>query len=73
MRKLERRANLIVSLGRAESHHDIFKVKNRFEPRPEQDGNIQRRQGTLSNDNGMNKFYGNVLSVGGVGTASECE
>ena len=58
-------------LRRPESHHDVFGMKNGFQPRPEHDGNIQRGKRPLAHDHGMNKLYGNVLRIGGVGATSE--
>src|SRR5580658_7421098 len=72
-RKLERRSNLLVSARRPESHHDVFGMKNGFEPRPKQHRNIERRQRALSDNYGMNKLDRDMLRVGCVGTASEGE
>src|SRR5271154_958584 len=73
MGELESGADLIVALRRSESHHDIFRMKNRFQPGPEKDGKIQCGKRAFPNDYRMNKFDRNMLSVGRVGTASECK
>ena len=69
--KLESGSNFIVSLWRPKSHHDIFGMKNRFEPGPELERNIKRWKRPLSDDHGMNKFNRDMLSISGVGAASE--
>src|SRR5579863_8327534 len=66
-------ADFIVALRWAESHHNIFGMQDGFEPGPEHDGNIQRGKSALAHDYGMNKFYRDMLRVGRVRTAAECE
>jgi hypothetical protein len=51
---------------RTESHDDIGRLNNRFEPGPEQNGNVESRQGTLSDDHRVNEFHRDVLGVGSV-------
>src|ERR1700729_2842450 len=63
--------DLIVALRRAESHDDVFGTKYRFQPGPEKQGKIQRGKRALSDNYGMNKFDGDVLGIGRVGTASK--
>src|SRR5580704_9943022 len=65
--------DLIVALRRAESHDDVFGIKYGFQPGPEKHGKIQRRKRALSDNYGMNKFDGDVLGIGRVGTASKGE
>src|SRR3984885_9459535 len=65
--------DLIVALRRPESHDDVFGTKYRFQPGPEKHGKIQRGKGALSDNYGMNKFDGDVLGIGCVGTASKGE
>ena len=69
--KVERGTNFIVSIRRAESHDNIFGMKNGFQPRTELHGDIERRKRPLSDDHGMNKLDRDMLRVGGIGTASE--
>ena len=71
LRKVESGADLIVSFRRTESHHDIFGMKNRFQPGPEEHGKIECRKCALADDHWMNKFHGDMLGIGGVGTAPE--
>ena len=48
-------------------------MKNRFQPRTEKHGEIERRKSALADDHGMNEFDGDMLRIGGVGAASEGE
>src|SRR6202167_6001600 len=66
-RCIESGPDLRVTFGRAESHNDIVGADNRFEPRPKKNGKIERREGTLANDNRMNELDGNVLRIRGIG------
>src|SRR6202044_4291592 len=73
MCKLQCGSNFVVSFRRSKPHHNIFGMKNRFQPGPELNRNIQRRQRTFANDHGMNELDRNMLGISGVGTASECK
>ena len=46
-------------------------MKNRFQPGPKQNGEIQRGKRTLPHDYGMDKFDRDMLRVGCIRTASE--
>ena len=68
---LQRRPDLRIAFGRTESHHDVFGMKDGFEPGTEQDRQIQSGQGALAHDHGMNEFHRDVLGIGGVRPAPE--
>jgi len=69
--KLKSGVDLLVALGRPESHDDIFRMENRFQPGAEEDGKIERGERAFPHDYRMNKFDGDMLGVGCVGTAPE--
>src|ERR1700678_2500914 len=66
-------AKVIALRSRAKSHHDIFGPQNRVEPRPIEDGKIQGRKRTFSDNYGMHELDRDVLRVRGVGTLTEGE
>ena len=73
VRPVKCRPDFGVAFRRAESHDDVFGMKNGFQPGPEQDRKIERGQRALAHDDGMNKFHRNVLRVGGIRPAPEGE
>ncbi len=59
--------------GGPKSHNDVFGTKNGFHPGTEEDGEIKGGEGALSYDHRVHKFDRNMLRIGGIGAASECE
>ena len=55
--QLQRRPDFRIAFGRAESHDDVFGMKNGFEPGTEQDRQIQCGKRALAHDHGMNEFH----------------
>ena len=68
---LQRGPDFGIAFGRTESHHDVFGMKNGFEPGTKQNRQIQRGQRALADDHGMNEFHRDVLRIGGVRAAPE--
>src|SRR5580704_1873157 len=73
LRLLKRGPHFGVSFGRTESHDAIFAAKNRLQPWPKLNREIESRQGALANDHGMNKFHRHMLRVRSIGTTSESQ
>jgi len=67
----QRRFNLGIALGRAEAHHDVLGPKNCLQPRAKAEREIERGKGPFTGDDGMNELHGNMLRIGGAGTAPE--
>src|SRR4029077_16934137 len=72
-RGFERRPDFRIAFRGAESHNEISGSEYRIEPGTKLDGQIERRQGTFANDDGVNEFDRDVLRVGGVRSAPKCE
>ena len=56
-----------------QTHHDVVGSDDRFEPRPELHGQIERRKSSLANDHRMDEFDGHMLRVGGISAVAESE
>src|SRR5665213_1156878 len=67
----ERFRDFRIAFGRAESHYDVFRLKNRIEPGTKEKRKIERGQGTLADDDRMDELYRDVLGVGCVRASSK--
>ena len=73
VRAFEHAYDFRIALGRPEAHHDVVRVEHGVDPRSESQAQIHRRQRALSDDDGMNELYRDVLRVGRVSASSECQ
>src|SRR5277367_316503 len=62
-RRTQSSPNFRISLRRAESHDDVVRTYDRFQPRPEVNGKIQGGKRALAHDYGMNELDRDVLRV----------
>src|SRR5271156_2966196 len=71
LRFLERGPNFGIAFGRTEPHDDVLRTKNRLQPGPKQNREVEGRQGALSHDHGMNELDRHMLRIRGIRTATK--
>src|ERR1700749_1655127 len=63
----------MIAVGWTKAHDDVFGAADGFEPWLHQCGEIESGKGALTDDDGMHEFDGDVLGIGGTGSAAKWE
>src|SRR5471032_621321 len=73
VRGSERIRDFRIAFWRSESHHDVFRLKDRVHPGTKEKREIERGQCALTDDNRMDEFDRDVLRIGSVRASPKCQ
>src|SRR5262249_2537077 len=71
--KVEGSADLRVSIGGTESHHDVFRTKDSTQPGKKKRREVESGKSALAYDDRVDKLHRDVLGISGIGPTSKCQ